>query len=55
MGNVDWKDAMHGLALAGFDGVFNFEAGAGGIPPSMRETYAKYPVQAAGELMAMIE
>ena len=55
MGNVDWKDAMHGLALAGFDGVFNFEAGAGGIPPSMRETYAKYLVQAAGELMAMIE
>lgn len=55
IGSVDWKDAMHGLALAEFDGVFNFEAGAGKMPASMRETYARYLVQAASELMAMIE
>lgn len=55
IGNIDWKDAMHGLALAEFDGVFNFETGAGRMPASMRETYAKYLVQAADELMAMIE
>ncbi|MBE6580128.1 MAG: sugar phosphate isomerase/epimerase [Ruminococcaceae bacterium] len=55
IGSVDWKDAMHGLALADFDGVFNFEAGCGKLPASMRETYAKYLVQAADELMSMIE
>ncbi|MBE6605263.1 MAG: hypothetical protein E7639_06140 [Ruminococcaceae bacterium] len=39
----------------GFDGVFHFEVGGGKLSASMRATYAKYSVQAADELMAMIE
>ena len=42
-GNIDWKDAMHGLALAEFEGVFNFETGAGRMPASMREMSMRTP------------
>ena len=55
IGNVDWKDAMHGLALTGFDGVFNFECSAGKLPPEMREVYAQYLVKAAGVLLSYME
>ncbi|MBQ9801848.1 MAG: sugar phosphate isomerase/epimerase [Clostridia bacterium] len=55
IGSVDWKDAMHGLAQTGFDGVFNFECSAGRLPASMRETYAKYLMQAAEALMSYME
>ena len=55
IGSVDWKDAMYGLALTGFDGVFNFEVSAGRMPASMCETFARYLVEAADELMAMTE
>ncbi len=55
IGNVDWKDAMHGLALAGYDGVFNFEIATARLPAAMKEEHARYLVNAARELMGYIE
>lgn len=55
IGNVDWKDAMRGLALTGFGGVFNFECSAGRLPPEMRESFARYLVEAAGVLLSYME
>ncbi|MBR5023297.1 MAG: sugar phosphate isomerase/epimerase [Oscillospiraceae bacterium] len=54
MGNVNWVDAMHGLALAEFDGAFNYEVGAGRIPKDLRKDFAKYLVDAADQLMEYI-
>ena len=54
MGNVDWADAMHGLALAEFDGYFNYEVGTPQIPAELRMDFAKYLVKAADKLMEMI-
>lgn len=54
-GNVDWRDAMHGLALAEFDGLINFELSAARIPANMREVFAKYVTSAADTLMGYIE
>ena len=54
-GNVEWKDAMHGLALAGFEGLFNFELNTSRLPVSMRKIYAAYVVESAKELMSYIE
>ena len=55
MGNVDWKDAMHGLALADFQGLFNFEISAGRIPPSARRSLAGYLVEVSKELISDIK
>ena len=54
-GTVDWKDAMHGLKLAGFDGLFNYELHTDKLPASLRETFARHVVSAAEELMNYIE
>lgn len=54
-GNVNWRDAMHGLALAEYDGLFNFELATGRIPVSMRKVFASYMLSAADELMSYIE
>ena len=54
MGNVDWKDAMHGLALAEFDGCFNYEVGPRQIPAELRGDFAQYLLKAADKLMEMI-
>ena len=54
-GNVDWRDAMHGLALTGFDGLFNFELSTARLPASMRKAFASYMIAAAQELMSYIE
>ena len=54
MGNVDWVDAMYGLALAGFDGPLNYEVGASRIPTELRSDLAKYLVDAADKLMEYI-
>ena len=54
-GNVDWLDAMHGLALAEFDGLFNFELSVARVPSDMREIFAKYATSAADVLMGYIE
>lgn len=53
-GSVDWRDAMHGLAKVGFEGLFNFELAAEKIPDGMRGAYADYVLTAAGELMGYI-
>ena len=53
-GLIDWKDAMHGLALAGFDGLFNFELATYRIPDGAREAFAAYAVESAKELIKMI-
>ena len=55
IGNVDWSDAMHGLALAEFDGLFNFELSTSRIPENARPAFAKYLLEAANELMTYIE
>ena len=55
MGNVNWRDAMHGLALAGFDGLFNFELNTGRVPPAMRRTFATYVRESATQLLTYIE
>lgn len=55
MGNVNWRDAMHGLALAEFDGLFNFELTTKPIPPTLRRQYAAFLKSAAKELMSYIE
>ena len=55
MGNIDWRDAMHGLALAEFEGVFNFELSAGKAPAAMRKTYIQYVIDSANVLMSYIE
>ena len=54
-GNVDWKDAMHGLALIGFDGYLNYEIASAKIPENMREALGKYAYDAAKELMSYIK
>lgn len=55
IGNVDWKDAMHGLALVGFDGVLNFEISTKKIPNELRCELAKYLVSSAKILMSYIK
>ena len=55
MGNINWRDAMHGLSLVGFEGLFNFEVAAGRVPAEMRRAYADYLVSSARELMGYIE
>ena len=54
-GNVDWRDAMHGLALAEYDGLFNFELNTSRVPAAMREAYTAYVLAAAKELMSYVE
>ncbi len=54
-GNVDWKDAMHGLALAEYEGLFNFELNLSRVPAAMRKIYTAYVLEAAKELMSYIE
>ena len=55
IGNVNWKDAMHGLALTGFDGLLNFEISTGKLPAAVREDHAKYLLDVAKVLMSYIE
>lgn len=55
LGGVDWRDAMHGLALAHFEGLFNFELSASKIPSAMRRQFATYVRAAATELLTYIE
>ena len=49
------RESCVGMAATGFEGPFNFEASAKSIPTSLRETYAKYLLGTASELMAMME
>lgn len=53
-GNVDWADAMHGLALAEYKGTFNFELTAR-CPESARGAYVDYIVALGKALMELIK
>lgn len=55
MGNIDWKDAMHGLALAEFEGLFNYEVATGRWPAEVREITASYMLTVAELLKSYIE
>lgn len=55
MGKVDWKDAMHGLALTDYEGTLNFEIATGRVPPTLRDSFADHLVDVAKELMTYIE
>ena len=55
MGNIDWQDAMHGLALAEFEGPLNYEIVPTRIPAELRKDYAKYLADAADKLMEYIK
>ena len=55
MGTIDWRDAMHGLALAEFDGLLNFDLHYENIPDTAREAYAKYIIDSARVLESYIE
>ena len=54
MGNVNWVDAMHGLALSEFEGPLNYELTTSRVPAEFRKEYAKYLVAAADQLMEYI-
>lgn len=47
LGTINWRDAMHGLALAEFDGLLNYEVACGKIPAPLRTTYANYLIGSA--------
>jgi len=51
-GTVDWKDAMHGLALCGFDGLFNYELKTARVPRTLQGKFAEYMIRAANELIS---
>jgi len=55
LGTVNWRDAMHGLALCEFDGLLNFELSPGKLPEALRTHYARYIIESAKELMSYIE
>jgi len=54
IGKVDWRDAMHGLALAGFEGLLNYELHTNTLPENMRIPFAEYLTRAARELESYI-
>ena len=55
IGNIDWRDAMHGLSEVGFDGLLNFELSTGRLPKGAREAYASLILESATALMSYIE
>ena len=55
MGNVDWRDAMHGLKLTEYNGTFNFEVSTKAIPKDLRSSFADYLMNASRELISYIE
>ena len=54
VGSIDWRDAMSGLKNIGFSGLFNYEIATSRIPCEMRESFARYLVDAAKELNSYI-
>ena len=53
-GKIDWIDAMKGLSLAEFDGLFNYEIQTNGIPCALRRSFTEYLVRSARELISYI-
>ena len=54
MGTLDWQDTMEGLSAIGYNGVLNFEVGAGRQPAGPRKAFAAYLAAVGQELMAMM-
>lgn len=53
-GTVDWADAMRGLSSVGFDGLLNYEITTARMPAGVRESFGRYLLDAAGELLALM-
>lgn len=53
-GNIDWADAMQGLAAIGYNGLFNFELNSSRVPPELCEAYARYTIAAAEKLLELM-
>ncbi len=54
-GNVDWQDAMHGLALVDFDGVFDLELSPARFPAPLRRGHARLALETARHLMTYLK
>ncbi len=54
-GNVDWQDAMHGLALVSFDGVFDLELSPVRFPAPLRKSHARLALETAQYLMTYLK
>jgi len=54
MGNIDWADAMHGVAMSGFTGLINYEVSAKRMPADLREVFGRYLTDAAQKLIDLI-
>ena len=54
-GNVDWQDAMHGLALVSFDGVFDLELSPARFPAPLRKSHARLALETAQYLMTYLK
>ena len=54
-GNVDWQDAMHGLALVNFDGVFDLELSPARFPAPLRKSHARLALETAQYLMTYLK
>ena len=54
-GNVDWQDAMHGLALVDFDGVFDLELSPARFPAPLRRSHARLALETARHLMTYLK
>ena len=55
LGEIDWKDAMKGLAGIGYQGLFNYEVKAQKVPAIAREDFARYMVKTAHALLDLME
>ena len=54
IGTIDWQDAMTELSKIGFDGLFNYEIAAQRVPADAKESFARYLVSAAKELLTYL-
>ncbi|MDD6142253.1 MAG: hypothetical protein PUD16_01990 [bacterium] len=53
-GNIDWEDAVQGLAATGFDGLLNYELIVKHQPAEVREHSTRYALYAARHLMTLL-
>jgi len=51
-GQIDWRDAMQGIGAIGFQGLLNYEVATHHMPAAVRESFARYLLDAAHELIA---
>lgn len=53
-GSIDWADAMEGLTAVGFQGLLNYEVLPYSYPAGVRESYARYLLDTAKELLKLL-